>query len=393
MARRLAFLSQCLVVIAASFGIARLAAAHPAPFSYLDVYLEPEGLRGALVIHDFDAAHELGIEKPESLLNAAVAREHRAALIRVIEARLRLQTSDATLQPRWGDIETLTERQSVLLPFSIDTPVRGRLDIDARLFPYDPNHQTFINIYEGGALRQQAILDSSAPAMQFYSGSLQGRWLLVSTFVRAGVHHILIGPDHVLFLLGLLLLGGSLWRLAAIVTAFTIGHSVTLSLAALNIVQLSPRLVEPAIALSIIVVGVDNLLVSRQRKTASGFPHPAPLPSGEGTQLSGAGADRDLRTWMAGIFGLIHGFGFAAVLMEIGLPTEALGWSLAAFNIGVEIGQLFIVMTLLALARLTTMLPAYRTAYAERFLTLASMGVIAAGVYWLAQRIGLTPAT
>jgi hypothetical protein len=93
---------------------------------------------------------------------------------------------------------------------------------------------------------------------------------------------------------------------------------------------------------------------------------------------------------MAAVFGLIHGFGFAAVLIELGLPQEALGWSLAAFNLGVEIGQLFIVFALLALGGLVARLPAYRVAHAERFLTLASMAVVAAGVYWLAERIGLT---
>ena len=111
-------------------------------------------------------------------------------------------------------------------------------------------------------------------------------------------------------------------------------------------------------------------------------------------QLSATGAPsqvtaHDLRPWMAALFGLIHGFGFAAVLIEFGLPQAALGWSLAAFNLGVEIGQLFIVLALLALGHLVARLPAYRVAHAERFLTLASAAVIAAGVYWLAERIGL----
>jgi hypothetical protein len=177
-----------------------------------------------------------------------------------------------------------------------------------------------------------------------------------------------------------LLLGGSWWRLAAIVTAFTIGHSITLSLAALQIVQISPSIVEPAIALSIIVVGVDNLLVNRQqRSTPGGVP-------------SHSGPSRDLRPVLAAVFGLIHGFGFAAVLIEFGLPREALGWSLAAFNVGVEVGQLFIVLAMIALARFAVRLPVYRAAHAERFLTLASVAVIAAGVYWLVQRIGFAPA-
>jgi hypothetical protein len=133
--------------------------------------------------------------------------------------------------------------------------------------------------------------------------------------------------------------------------------------------------VEPVIALSIIVVGVDALLVGQQRHS------PAT------TRV----ASRDLRPWLAGVFGLIHGFGFAGVLIELGLASGALGWSLAAFNVGVEIGQLSIVVAAIALASLARRLPVYRPAYAERFLTIAALAVIAAGVYWLAQRIGLAP--
>jgi HupE/UreJ protein len=370
----LLLLSRAVVVLGLLLA-ATLAAAHPAPFSYLDVYLDAEGARGAVVIHDFDAAHELKIGKPELLLESAFASKHRDALVALLESRLRLTTDDAMLTFDWGAIEVLEQRQSLRLPFRLDRPIGGTLDIEAWLFPYDTNHQTFINLYENGELRQQAILDARRQAMRFYSGSVQGRWAVISTFVKAGIHHILIGPDHVLFLLGLMLLGGSWWRLATIVTAFTLGHSITLSLAALGILQISPSIVEPAIALSIIVVGVDNLLVTRQRRSAA-----------RGT----AGTARDLRPALAAVFGLIHGFGFAAVLIEFGLPREALGWSLAAFNVGVEVGQLFIVLAMLALAALATRLPTYRAAHAERFLTLASMAVIAAGVYWLVQRIGFT---
>jgi hydrogenase/urease accessory protein HupE len=364
-----------LMIACIGLGAASLAAAHPAPFSYLDLHLEDERIHGSLVIHDFDAAYELKIGEPALLLDPSVAHAARDTLIPLINVRLRLLADDDELVPSWGAIETLPERQSLRLPFVLDRPVRGKLDMVALLFPYDANHQTFINIYEGGELKLQAILDSTRRSLRYYSGSAQGRWAVVTTFATAGVHHILIGPDHVLFLLGLLLLGGSWWRLATIVTAFTIGHSITLSLAVLGVVRLPPAIVEPAIALSIIVVGVDNLLVSRQRRA-----------TGATTRAS-----RDLRPWMAGAFGLIHGFGFAAVLVEFGLPREALGWSLAAFNIGVEAGQLFIVVMAILLARFAIRLPLYRPAFSERFLTLASMAVIAAGVYWLTQRIALTP--
>jgi len=361
--------------ILAALVIAGSAAAHPAPFSYLDLYLDNDKVHGALVVHDFDAAHELRIEKPEMLLHAATVRAHQEALIALLKSRLRLRTNDDELIPNWGEIEVLTERQSLRLPFVLDRLAGGSLGIEALLFPYDAAHQTFINVYEHGELKQQVILDSRHQTTKFYSGSLQGRWAVVTTFVQAGMHHIFIGPDHILFLLGLLLLGGSWWRLAGIVTAFTLAHSITLSFAALGVLYVSPVIVEPAIALSIIVVGVDNLLVNRQRRSSP----------------QTAGTTRDLRIWMAAVFGLIHGFGFAAVLLEFGLPREALAWSLAAFNIGVELGQLFIVLALIAAGKIATRLPGYRAA-AERFLTLASAAVIAAGVYWLLQRIGLVPA-
>src|SRR6185369_8051355 len=108
--------------------------------------------------------------------------------------------------------------------------------VSAVMFPYDPLHQTFLNIYEDGALTQ-AILDGGRSRFEYFAGTRQGALAVVQKFLPAGIHHILIGPDHLLFLVGLLLLGGTVRRLAAIVTAFTIAHSITLSLAALNIVS------------------------------------------------------------------------------------------------------------------------------------------------------------
>ena len=99
--------------------------------------------------------------------------------------------------------------------------------------------------------------------VEYYAGTTQGRLAVIRTFVLSGIEHIMIGPDHILFLIGLLLLGGTLARLALIVTAFTIGHSITLSLAALDIVSPPAYFIEPLIALTIVVVGADNLLVLR----------------------------------------------------------------------------------------------------------------------------------
>src|SRR5437667_9686495 len=99
------------------------------------------------------------------------------------------------------------------------------------------------------------ILDSNHRHTDYFAGTRQGVSAVVRKFIPAGIHHILIGPDHLLFLVGLLLLGGSIRRLAMVVTSFTIAHSITLSLAALNILTPPARIIEPAIALSIIYIG------------------------------------------------------------------------------------------------------------------------------------------
>jgi hypothetical protein len=149
------------------------------------------------------------------------------------------------------------------------------------------------------------------------------------------------------------------------VTSFTVGHSITLSLAALNLVSPPSRFIEPLIALTIVVVGADNLLVLRGTK-------------GEAEKAS------DIRAWLAVAFGLIHGFGFAYVLKEFGLPPAALGWSLFAFNLGVEIGQLLIVGVV---AGALLIVRRKGAALARQLALLGSIAVIVAGVYWFVQRV------
>jgi hypothetical protein len=367
--------AQTLATFAAC-AVASVAGAHPAPFSYLDLHLDADGTSGVLVIHDFDAAFELGIEDPQSLLAPELAVARAPELERILERRLRISADAEPLTPQWQSLEVLQDRQSLRFGFTLaGAGAPGRIGIDTVLFPYDPSHQTFINVYENGRLESQAILDVGRQQFEHYPGTAQGRAAVVRAFIVSGFEHILIGPDHLLFLLGLLLLGGSLWRLATIVTAFTVGHSVTLSLAALDVVRLSPALVEPAIALSIVVVGVDNLLV-RQRQAAS--------PSRPAARERPAA--RDLRPFMAVAFGLIHGFGFAAVLREVGLPPGALAWSLAAFNVGVELGQLAVVAVAVPLL---AGIRRYDVVLADSGAVVASVAVIGAGLYWFAQRVGL----
>ena len=121
----------------------------------------------------------------------------------------------------------------------------ARLHVAGWLFPYDPVHQTFIKIHEDGRLITQDILTATRPEADYDIARSQSRVEVVRRFVRAGIEHIAIGPDHVLFLIGLLLLGGSGWRIVRIVTGFTLAHSITLSLAALDVVRPPSWVIEP----------------------------------------------------------------------------------------------------------------------------------------------------
>ena len=348
-------LPRFLATAAALCLLATRLSAHPAPFSYLDVVFRNGGIEGTLVIHVIDVAHELGM-KPEELMNADVVRQHQQRIGDLLRSRILLQ-SDRRLLPAWTGIDLLRDDQAIKLTYRNAGENPGAVDIDTNLFPYDPNHQTFINVYEDRELRQQFIFNASSEQHTYYRGTRQGAIEVMKTFVRSGIHHIMIGPDHILFLVGLLLLGGSTMALVKIVTAFTVGHSVTLTLAALNYVTPPASVIEPAIALSIVFVGADNLV---------------------------RGDGRDLRGWVALVFGLVHGFGFANVLREFGLPREALGWSLFSFNVGVEIGQLAIVLLVAAL------LEAIRRQSAtlrQRVVFAGSIVVIAAGTYWFVERV------
>lgn len=343
-------------------GWAPIAFAHPAPFSFLDLQIAGGRVAGTLTVHDLDAAHELRLPDANVLLDPATAQRHAAALADILRARLRLAADGRPLTLAFSDLTPIADRQA--LRFTIATDAAGRparLTVDARLFPYDGQHQTFVNVYEDHGLRHQAILDARRAAMDYYAGSWSGVGAVLATFVPAGIHHIAIGPDHILFLVGLLLLGGSLKRLALIVTAFTLGHSVTLTLAALGVATPPAHVVEPAIALSLVLVAADNLLAGRDETPR-----------------------RDLRPLLAGVFGLVHGFGFAAVLREFGLPDGALGWSLFGFNLGVELGQLVLVVPL---ALVLAAIRRQRPSLARRMAVVGSIAIATAGAYWFLQRV------
>jgi hydrogenase/urease accessory protein HupE len=340
-------------------GVATPAAAHPVPFSYVDVHIDPGALDVTIVAHIYDVAHELGIEPVERLLEPSVLAARAEAITTLLRQRFALRGDGRPLAATaWSAPEALPERQSIRVRARFDAggPF-GILRVNTSLFPYDPQHQTFLNVYENGAIASQAILSLGHGQFEYFGGTLHGVVAVIRKFLPAGVHHILVGPDHLLFLVGLLLLGGSTRRLLVVVTAFTVADSITLSLAALNIIAPPAGVVEPAIALSIVYVGADNLMVR---------------------------GGRDVRGWIALAFGFVHGFGFANVFRDMDLPARALGWSLFSFNLGVEIGQLLVVV---AVASALALLRRRSEAAGQRLVFAGSVIVIAAGAFWFIQRV------
>ena len=257
-------------VIALLVAVPRFVWSHSAPFSYLDLKIGAAGIDGTLVVHDFDAAHDLGIADPIQLHNDAVAQQHRDVLTRLMDSRLTILLNGTRAPIAWAGIDTLPERQSVRLTFHAGTARPASVRVNAVIFPYDPVHQTFINVYE-----DDAAPAPGDPRPRPRVGRLLRRHVAGhdsgARRVHPGGHRA--HPDRAR--------SRALSRrppaarriavaAAAIVTAFTIGHSITLSLAALDVFSPPSSIVEPAIALSIIFVGADNLLVQRDARVAAG---------------------------------------------------------------------------------------------------------------------------
>lgn len=350
-----------LTIVAALFAGALCsssAGAHDAPTSFIDLRLTRSGIEASVTASDTDLAHELPAVEPDMLLQPAVINTERAALTGLILSRLQIAVDGKALEAQMRGIVPIPEKRDLRLVFQYAwrTPPAS-FTVGARLFPYDPRHRTFLNIYQGDRLERQEIFEGNRAAIEYRTGSRQSIATVVRQFLFEGIHHILIGPDHILFVVGLLLLGGGLGRLLKIVTAFTVAHSITLGLATFRIVSPPPSLIEPAIALSIVFVGVSAFL-------------------GKG--------HRDPRLLFAFCFGLIHGFGFANALQEMMLPRHALGWSLFAFNGGVEIGQGCIVLTI---APLLALLRKRSPSVADRVVAAGALCVTTAGAFWFFQRV------
>ncbi len=355
--KRLRSFCYCGALTLVSLVLNQPAQAHDLPLSYVDLHVSDHGIDATIETSAKNFARELPDTNEETLLANAAAQQEQ--LLATVRARFVVAADGETVPVELREVEPLLARRDLRLRLRFpwkQTP--DKLTVRCDLFSADPRHKTFLNIYEGDTLRRQGIFEKDATEIDYTLSSRQPIGEVIAQFMREGVHHIFIGPDHILFIVGLLLLGGTLGRLLRIVTAFTIAHSVTLVLATLNILSPPARLIEPAIALSIIFVGADALLQGREK--------------------------RDWRVLFAFGFGFVHGFGFANVLREMHLPPTALGWSLFSFNVGVEIGQACIV---LAIAPLLALLYRRSEAFAGRLVAASSLAVVFAGSFWFVERL------
>ena len=351
------------------------ASAHKPSDSYLSLTVEPAGVSGRwdIALRDLDFAIGLD-ENGDGEITWGEVRARHAEIVAYAHARLAVKADGADCRIEVGPqaVDSHTDGTYSVLPLRLAcaTTAPAKLTIAYRLFAdIDPQHRGLLNLAAGGQTRT-AILGPQA-AEQTFDLQRIGRWSQFVQYLEEGVWHIWIGFDHILFLLSLLLpavmvwaagrwqpaqrFGEAFWDVARIVTSFTLAHSITLSLATLGYVSLPSRWVEASIAASVVLAALNNVF----------------------TVFHG-------RRWMVAFgFGLIHGFGFASVLADLGLPQDALALALFGFNVGVELGQLAIVMVFLPLA-----FALRRTAFYRRAVLVAGSLVIAAiaGV-WLAERV------
>ncbi len=357
-----AWVTRVLGVAATLFAISLLALparAHDVSYAHLELRWAGERVDLSLTVHPDDAALVLRVPMPEWFLEPEFLARAGPALADSLARRWSVRVDGSPLAWSWSQARPDPRGRGVLLTGTSSLPApAASLEVHGPVFPEVPTHETFLTVYRGDRLLRQDVLTATHREARVYAAGTAGTFAVLRTFVPAGVHHIAIGPDHILFVLGLLLLGGGIRRLLGVVTAFTAAHSITLAVAALGWVRAPGRLVEPAIALSIVFVAFETL---RSR-----------------------GATRDLRGPLAFAFGLVHGFGFASVLAEFGLPREALGWSLAGFNVGVELGQAVIV--LVAAPPLAWLARRSQSAH-RRLVTTLAWAIAAAGGYWFVERV------
>jgi len=276
-------------------------------------------------------------------------------------------------------------------------------------FELVPSHVTFAQIETGDGQFIEQIFTRDQQELDASAGDARLRDAGFLEYVQLGILHILTGPDHMSFLLGLVLISRRLRDLVFVVTGFTIGHSITLALAVTGILRPHAEYIDALVALTIAMIGAENIAVATHRPgtVAVGIGLPlfamaAVSFAGIGTlpplllfgaalfcanylMLSGHMRDAGrLRLVVTLVFGLIHGFGFAATLLEMQLPAQKLAQILVGFNIGVEIGQLSLVLTLMGLVSLAVR--AKLSLPRPIVVDAVAAGLVAVGTYWFVSR-------
>lgn len=349
------------------------AQAHKPSDSYLAITVQGQQITGQwdIALRDLDFAIGLDGNGDGQLTWDEIRARHQAIAAYALQ-RLHIATTGGacTLQPGEQLIDHHTDGAYSVLRFTAACPgtaAPASLDIGYTLFAdLDPQHKGLLKLTHDGET-QTAIFDPDSPR-QTLSMAAPDRLAQFGAYVKHGIWHIWIGTDHILFLLSLLLpavllpglreqqasLRAAFVDVLKVVTAFTLAHSITLTLASLSLVSLPSRWVESAIAASVVLAALNNLYpLFRGRRPVAAF-----------------------------LFGLIHGFGFASVLRDLGLPQSALVSSLFGFNVGVEIGQLAIVAVFLPLAWWLRKSWFYRQLF-----TWGSLAIALVAAVWLVERI------
>lgn len=339
-----------LLAVLAAWGTPALA--HKPSDAYLSLQTDGHAVTGQwdIALRDLDFALALDVDGDGALTWGEVRRRHDEISAYAL-SRLQL-SGDAPCRLAPGEllIDTHTDGAYAVLRFTADCPAKiHQLTIDYRLFSdIDAQHKGLLRLVPAtGGDTLTAIFGADRPR-QTLSLAASDRMQQFAAYVGEGIWHIGIGIDHILFLVSLLLpavlareagrwipardFRTAFWDVVRVVTAFTVAHSITLSLATLGLVNLPSRLVESVIAASVVLAALNNVMprVARGR-------------------------------WLVAFgFGLIHGFGFASVLADLGLPPGLLALALFGFNVGVELGQLAIVACFLPVAFLLRSTPFYR---------------------------------
>jgi hydrogenase/urease accessory protein HupE len=231
-------------------------------------------------------------------------------------------------------------------------------EVIERLFPNNPNSKTIAKVMKEGEVAGEAVLTGVFTSWTYGQATKYSKSKSFTEFFSLGVTHILGGLDHLLFIFGLMLARPRIKELLKVATAFTIAHSITLSLSVLNIFSMSPRIVEPLIALSIVAVAIEKFL-----------------------------KPNDKVWWTVGIaffFGLLHGFGFAGALSEVDLKAGQAGIPLAAFNIGVEVVQASLI--LITIPILSAAMKKFPKPYVSATKVCAAL-IGLAGSFWFFERV------